>query len=63
MPESNDGVIIEYAAQGAYVRVSAFDPATMTEVTIVGAANAPRAHLEMIVLRKLRQRIVREGKI
>ena len=60
MPNENQGVIIEFTTQGAYVRVSAFDPATLTEVTIVGAANAPRAHLETIVIRKLRQRIDRE---
>ncbi len=56
MPESNDdGVIIEYAPQGAYVRVSAFDPRTLTEVSIVGDARAPKAHLEAIVLRKLKR--------
>jgi hypothetical protein len=46
-------VILEFTREGAYVRVTAFDPATLTEVAIVGAANAPRAHLERIVLAKL----------
>jgi hypothetical protein len=48
-----DDVIIEYAPQGAYVRVSAFDPRTLTEVSIVGAASAGHAILERMVLRKL----------
>lgn len=56
MPESA-AVIIKFATQGAYVRVSAFDPASMTEVTIVGAANAPRAYLETLVLRQLERTI------
>lgn len=50
---ADEGVIIEMVPQGAYVRVSAFDPATMTEVSIVGAASAGQAHLERMVLRKL----------
>ncbi|MEX2647781.1 MAG: hypothetical protein WD673_02060 [Alphaproteobacteria bacterium] len=48
-----EGVIIEFIAQGAYVRVTAFDPATMTEVAMVGATAAPRALLERTVLAKL----------
>lgn len=46
-------VIVEFQPQGAYVRVSAFDPASMTEVSIVGAAAAGHAILERMVLKKL----------
>ena len=50
---ADEGVIIEMVPQGAYVRVSAFDPATLTEVSIVGAACAGHVQLERMVLRKL----------
>jgi hypothetical protein len=55
-------VIIEVVAQGAWVRVTAFDPATMTEVAIVGPARAPRAQLERTVLAKLDYVIARKGR-
>jgi hypothetical protein len=56
---ADEDVIIEMVPQGAYVRVSAFDPATLTEVYIVGAAAAGRAHLERLVLRKLDRMIAK----
>ncbi len=50
---------IEFVALGNMVRVIAVDAATGTEVTIVGPANAARADLERVALRKLRMVLAR----
>jgi hypothetical protein len=50
---SGQGYIIEMIQQGRYVKVTAIDPESGHEVTIVGDANAPRAHLELLAARKL----------
>ncbi len=46
-------IIIEYHRIGKSVKVSAMDPVTLTEVTIVGPANAGEEVLKHNVLRKL----------
>lgn len=46
-------VIIECIASGPYVRVSAMDPLTLTEVVMVGAASAGEAELQRLAIRKL----------
>jgi hypothetical protein len=48
-------VLIEFQVLGAYVKVSAIDPVSNTEVSLVGDAAAPRMHLEELVLRKLKR--------
>ncbi len=48
-----EDVIIEFHRLGASVKVSAFDPKTMTEVAIVGPATAGEAELTRNVLNKL----------
>ncbi|WP_193180511.1 DUF6898 family protein [Nisaea sediminum] len=48
------GVIIEFLPSGSYVKVSAFDPVTMTEVSIVGNPASGETVLRHTVLRKLR---------
>ncbi len=47
-------VIIEIRQVGAYVKVSAIDPVTNTEVAIVGPARTNRAVLRAAAVRKLR---------
>ena len=47
-------VIIEFLPSGQYVKVSAFDPVTMTEVSIVGDPASGEHGLRQTVLRKLR---------
>ncbi|MAL80068.1 MAG: hypothetical protein CMN55_13315 [Sneathiella sp.] len=56
-----EGYIIEYQAHGVSVKVSLFDPATMTEVSIVGAASASRAELERAVIARLAYVLKREA--
>lgn len=50
MPED---IIIEFHRIGGSVKVSAMDPATLTEVSIVGPANAGEEILKRNVLKKL----------
>ena len=52
MAEAGD-IIIEFRQVGKSVRVSAMDSKTLTEVSIVGPANATEEHLKQTVLRKL----------
>ncbi|MEQ8331742.1 hypothetical protein [Nisaea sp.] len=47
-------VIIEFLHSGNYVKVSAFDPASMVEVSIVGDPASGEAGLKHAVLRKLK---------
>ncbi len=52
---SNDGreILIEIVTLGAYAKVSAIDPVTGTEVSVMGPGNATRASLEAAALNKL----------
>jgi hypothetical protein len=46
-------VIFEFHRIGAYVKVSAVDPDTLVEVSIVGAVDAGEQALKRTALRKL----------
>lgn len=48
-----DDIIIEFRRIGASVKVSAIDPKTLTEVSIVGPATASEDELTRTALRKL----------
>lgn len=66
IPSSNrtvlpQGALIEFIAQGAYVKVSAVDPVTYIEVSIVGSASAGEAVLTQQAVRKL-ERMVYKAK-
>ena len=45
--------LIEFYWMGKYVKVSAIDPVTNTEISIVGDARAPKTDLEQLVIKKL----------
>lgn len=49
-----EDLIIEFVPVGNSVKVSVFDPNTMTEVSIVGPRSASRNDLEQTALQKLR---------
>lgn len=56
MPDSSKdgtGCYIEFIPQGAYVKVSAIDPRTGTEASIVGNARSSQAELTRLAKRKL----------
>lgn len=50
---NSDGYIVEYVIIGNSVKVTAFDPVTLREVSIVGAPTATREQLANLVIRKL----------
>ena len=54
MPSSYDKrIIIEFIQVGAYVKVSAIDPISLVEVSIVGDPSASEEILKRNVLKKL----------
>ncbi len=62
-PLKNRNVILEFIPVGAYVRVSAMDTATLTEVTISGDANASEGVLRRTALKKLDYVLRKKGLI
>lgn len=46
-------VLIEMRRIGAYVKVTAFDPVSLVEVSIVGAARAPETQLRAAAIKRL----------
>ena len=53
-------VLFEFRKNGNAVKVSAIDPVTNTEISIVGPANAPVQQLKMNALRKLQYVIAKD---
>ena len=51
---SNEGYIVEFVAHGRSIKVTAIDPNTMKEVSIVGAKGATKQQLAELAIRKLR---------
>ena len=51
--DSRDYVIFEFRRVGAFVKVSAVDPRTLTEVSIVGSPRAGEEILKRTARRKL----------
>lgn len=45
--------LIEFHPIGAYVKVTAIDPESGTEASIVGDGNAPQKHLEQLAVKRL----------
>ena len=60
MPNGRE-VIIEFHRVGAYVKVSAVDPASLTEVSIVGDPAAGEEALTQAAIRKLDYVLARGG--
>ena len=55
MTSANDSrIIIEFVQVGGYVQVSAIDPVSLFEVSIVGDPSASRNTLEQIAIKKLK---------
>ncbi len=61
-PELSE-VLFAFIWIGKSVKVSAVDPASATEVSIVGPANAPRRQLELTALRKLKYVMAKKSDI
>lgn len=50
---SSEGYIVEFHHIGNSVKVTAFDPLTLTEACIVGAPNLSKQQLTELAIRKL----------
>jgi Holliday junction resolvasome RuvABC endonuclease subunit len=48
-----EGYIVEFHKLGNSVKVTAFDPATLTEACIVGSPHASKEQLSQLAVRKL----------
>jgi hypothetical protein len=58
---NEQGYIIEFHRIGNAVKVSAIDPATLTEVSLVGAPAVGEAELTRLVVRKLEYVLARRS--
>jgi hypothetical protein len=56
-------VIIEFFPMGIYVKVSAMDVKSLTEISIQGAASAPEALLKKNALKRLEYVLKKKGLI
>jgi hypothetical protein len=52
--ESDTGYIVEFVQHGRSVKVTAFDPKTLVEASVVGARGATQQQLAELAIRKLR---------
>jgi hypothetical protein len=51
--QKNTGCIVEFIAVGKSVKVTAIDPVTLLEVSIIGSTKASRKQLSALAMRKL----------
>lgn len=56
-------VIIEFHPVGAYMKVSAMDTQSLTEISIQGPSSAPREMLQKNALRRLEYVLKKKGLI
>ena len=52
---------LEFHQVGQYIKVSAIDPDTLTEVSIVGDPNTDRKRLEQLAVQKLEWVLAKKG--
>ncbi len=52
-PPADHDIIIEFRQVGSYVKVSAIDPITLTEVSIMGPLHESRERLKATAVQKL----------
>ena len=57
----NKEYLIEFHQVGRYVKVSAIDPVTNIEVSMVGAASATQSELSRLAVRKLEYVLARDA--
>ena len=56
----NREVLLEFQTLGDYVRVSAIDPVSNTEITLVGSRRASERELTRLAVRKLEYVLVKK---
>jgi len=57
--QQENGIIFEIIRLGDYVKVSAVDPITGVEVSVVGPAKGPIEPVKQVALQKLRRALTR----
>ncbi len=57
---TSEGYIVEFHKIGKSIKVTAFDPTTLTEACIVGSPNVSRQQLAELAVRKLRYILQKE---
>ncbi|MCB9965239.1 MAG: hypothetical protein H6855_04070 [Rhodospirillales bacterium] len=62
-PPSERDVIFEFQPMGVYVKVTAMDVKTLTEISIQGAATAPESLLKKNALKRLDYVLKKKGLI
>jgi len=50
---SDNDIILEYYVRGKTVRISAMDPVTLTEVSVIAPYNLSREQMAQLAMRKL----------
>ncbi|MFN9110789.1 MAG: DUF6898 family protein, partial [Bacteroidota bacterium] len=50
---ADHGYIVEFVAIGSSVKVTAFDPVSLTEASVVAPASASQQDMAMLAVRKL----------
>lgn len=61
MAETGRDVILEFQNIGNSVKVTAIDPVTLVEVSIVGSASAGKQALGRVAMRKLEYVLAKRG--
>ena len=51
---ADGGYIVEYVVIGNSVKVTAFDPKTLKEVSVIGIRGLPKKNLANLAIRKLK---------
>jgi hypothetical protein len=62
-PLANREIIIEFIPEGRFMRVSAMDTASLTEIVIQGPLNASKAVLERNAIKRLEYVMRKKGLI
>lgn len=63
MSVKHNGVIFEFQQVGNYIKVTAMDPVTLTEISIVGSPAAGKSVLQNNAIRKLKYVIEKNKKL
>jgi hypothetical protein len=58
----DDNYIIEYTVIGNSVKVTAFDPVSLRDVTVIGSIHTPKKQLAKLAVRKLIYMIKKDSK-
>ena len=53
MTDENEGYIVEFVSIGRSIKITAIDPVTLREASVIGAQGVPRKQLAELAIRKL----------